>query len=194
MRLRPPVAAERHPRRVTTRAAMDSLTALLDRLNLRARVVHRGCRGSGWLHGTAWPQPPRVDGGDLVFFGPHAARHDQPRSADGPRLDAPDAAKVPLAQGRTGFVCGVIQLVLPPALPRQSLPAQLIVRHREAGDTLARLLAMIIGDARLDRFGSLSRVERLCAALLLLVLRHGVEQGLIVRGPFGVLCVHDPER
>jgi AraC-like DNA-binding protein len=187
---------------------MDALISLLDRLNLRARLVYTGgvcgpwgidhnserdiwfhlvSRGSGWLHGTAWAQPLRVDEGDLVLFLPHAAKHYLSYSADELCFDAPGAAKVPLAQGSTGFVCGLIELVLPQALLWRSLPAELVIRRREAGDALSRLLALILDEARLERFGSLPLVERLCDALLLLVLRHGVEQGLIARGPFDAL-------
>ena len=187
---------------------MDALTSLLDRLNLRARLVYTGgvcghwgidhnserdiwfhlvSRGSGWLHGTAWAQPLRVDEGDLVLFLPHAPKHYLSYSADELRFDAPDAAKVPLAQGSTGFVCGLIELVLPQALLWRSLPGELVIRRREAGDALARLLVLILDEARLERFASLPLVERLCDALLLLVLRHGIEHGLVVRGPFSAL-------
>lgn len=187
---------------------MDPLTALLDSLNLRARLTYSGgvcghwgidhnsdrdiwfhlvTRGEGWIHGESHLQPLRVAEGDLVLFLPHAAKHFLSYSADELRLDAPDARQVPLAQGSTGLVCALVELALPNALLWRTLPPEWVIRRRDAGDTLSRLLALIIDEARQVRFGSQPLVERLCDALLLLVLRHGLERGLIAHGPFAAL-------
>lgn len=187
---------------------MDALTALLDGLSLRARLIYTGgvcgrwgidhnsvtdiwfhlvTKGSGWIHSHAWSDPLPMDYGDLVLFMPHAKKHYLSYSSDELLFDAPGARKASLVEGTTGFVCGMIELGMPNAVLWQALPPEIIVRRRDAGDALGRLVELIIQEAGEQRFGGLSLVERLCDGLLLLALRHCVEHDLVRQGLFMAL-------
>lgn len=128
-----------------------------------------------------------VEHGDLILFMPHAARHYLSYSADELLFDAPDARKSGLAEASTGFVCGLIELGLPRSLLWSSLPPEIVVRRRDAGDALARLVALIVDEAGRDDFASVPVIERLCDSLMLLVLRHQVQHGGLGRGVFAAL-------
>lgn len=187
---------------------MDALTTLLDGLHLRARLIYVGgvcgrwgidhnsdrdvwfhlvTKGTGWIHSQAWSQPLPVEQGDLILFMPHAAKHYLSYSADELLFDAPGARKSGLAEGSTGFVCGLIELGLPRSLLWCHLPPEVVVRRHEAGDALARLVGLIIDEAGRDDFASVLVIERLCDGLMLLVLRHLVNSGGLGRGVFAAL-------
>jgi AraC-like DNA-binding protein len=187
---------------------LDALTALANGLNLRARLFYAGgvcgqwlmdhnsdksiwfhlvSKGRGWAHSPAWPQPIALADGDLVMFLPHAARHFL--SYSGEHLpDDPASMRISsLQEGDSGLVCGEIALGQPNSPLWQALPAEIVIRKAEAGDVLARLIALIIEEAAATRFGSESVVERLCDSIFVLVVRHCIESGQVRAGVFAAM-------
>jgi AraC-like DNA-binding protein len=184
------------------------LTALANGLNLRARLAYAGgvcgqwlmdhnsdkaiwfhlvSKGRGWIHSPAWASPLPVADGDLILFLPHAARHFLSYSPDHLPSDPAGMRIASWEQGEAGFVCGEIELGLPKSPLWQALPPEIVIRKAAAGEILARLIELIIRESAGPRFGSESVVERLCDSILVLVVRHCIESGLVRQGVFAAM-------
>jgi AraC family transcriptional regulator, activator of mtrCDE len=189
---------------------MDTITTLLQGLNLRAKLIYAGgvcgrwaidhnsgtdiwfhllTKGAGWIHSTVWTSPLPLAEGDLILFLPHAEKHYLSYSPDELEFDADDARKVSWAIGSTAFVCGLIELGLPKSVLWNSFPAEIVIRREQAGVHLADLTRMMITESQTQRFGQYALIERLCDGLFILVIRHCIEQHLIQHGVFA--AVHD---
>ncbi|OQW71244.1 MAG: AraC family transcriptional regulator [Proteobacteria bacterium ST_bin11] len=187
---------------------MDALTALVNTLNLHAKLVYSGgvcgrwlmdhnsetsvwfhliSKGQGFVHSPRWPTPLALDSGDLILFLPHAARHFLSYSAEHLPETADDTRLTPWLDGETGFVCGEIELAAPKSLLWQALPAEIVIRQNQAGNVLARIIELAITEASAQRFGSDSVVERLCDSLFVLVIRYCIEEGLVREGVFAAM-------
>jgi AraC family transcriptional activator of mtrCDE len=187
---------------------LDALTALANGLNLRARLFYAGgvcgqwlmdhnsdksiwfhlvSKGSGWAHSPAWQKPVALADGDLVMFLPHAARHYLSYSSEHLPDDRAGMRISNLEEGDSGLVCGEIELGQPNSPLWQALPAEIVIRKAEAGDVLARLIALIIEEAATPRFGSESVVERLCDSIFVLVVRHCIETQMVRQGVFAAM-------
>jgi AraC-like DNA-binding protein len=183
----------------------DALTRLLGALHLRARLDYVGgvcgrwaidhnsataiwfhlvTKGDGFVHGSAWPAPLRLNEGDLLLFLPHAPKHYLAWSADKPAFGLPGAAKVPLQQGSTGFVCGSIELSQPDAPLWRALPGDILVRTHDGGNVLQQLVGLILAEAKAPGFASHALIERLFDACFVLILRHCIEAGQVRAGVF----------
>lgn len=187
---------------------MDALTALVNALNLRAKLVYSGgvcgrwlmdhnsdtsvwfhllSKGQGWVHSPSRETPLALESGDLILFLPHAPRHFLSYSAEHLPGDAADTRLTGWEDGESGFVCGEIELATPKSLLWQALPAEIVVKKNQAGDILAKLIELVIGEASGRRFGSDSVVERLCDSLFVLVIRYCIEEGLVGEGVFAAM-------
>lgn len=187
---------------------MDALTALVNALNLHAKLVYSGgvcgrwlmdhnsdssvwfhlvSKGQGWVHSPGRQTPLALDSGDLVLFLPHAPRHFLSYSAEHLPCDAADTRLTGWEGGESGFVCGEIELATPRSLLWQALPAEIVVKKNQAGDILAKLIELVISEASGQRFGSDSVVERLCDSLFVLVIRHCIEEDLVQEGVFAAM-------
>lgn len=187
---------------------MDTITTLLQGLNLRAKLIYAGgvcgrwaidhnsdsdiwfhllTKGTGWIHSSAWASPLQLATGDLILFLPHAEKHYLSYSPKEIDFNADDARPVSWRNGSTAFVCGLIELGLPKAALWQALPAEIIIRKQQAGGHLANLVKMMITESESERFGQFALIERLCDSLFILVIRHCVEQHLIQYGVFAAM-------
>jgi len=187
---------------------VDALTALVNALNLRAKLVYSGgvcgrwlmdhnsdtsvwfhllSKGQGWVHSPSRETPLALESGDLILFLPHAPRHFLSYSAEHLPGDAADTRLTGWEDGESGFVCGEIELATPKSLLWQALPAEIVVKKNQAGDILAKLIELVIGEASGRRFGSDSVVERLCDSLFVLVIRYCIEEGLVGEGVFAAM-------
>ncbi|MBS4052422.1 MAG: AraC family transcriptional regulator [Methylomonas sp.] len=187
---------------------MDALTPLINGLNLHAKLVYSGgvcgrwlmdhnsetsvwfhlvSKGRGFVHSRRWPEPLPLDTGDLILFLPHADRHFLSYSAEDLPNDDNDTQMTPWLEGEAGFVCGEIQLAAPKSLLWQALPAEIVIRQRQAGMILTRLLELVITEASTPRFGSESVIERLCDSLFVLAIRHCIEQDWVREGVFAAM-------
>lgn len=187
---------------------MDALTSLVNALNLHAKLVYSGgvcgrwlmdhnsetsvwfhlvSKGQGFVHSPRWQMPLALDIGDLILFLPHAARHFLSYSAEHLPDTDEDTRMTPWLDGDAGFVCGEIELTAPKSLLWQALPAEIVIRQNQAGNVLARLIELIIGEASGQRFGCESVVERLCDSLFVLVIRYCIEDGLVREGVFAAM-------
>lgn len=186
----------------------DALTALANGLNLRAKLAYAGgvcgqwlmdhnsdksiwfhlvSKGSGWVHSPAWAEPLELADGDLILFLPHAAQHFLSYSPAHLPRDMEGTRRTDLNQGDAGFVCGEIELAAPQSPLWRSLPAEIVIRKAEAGETAARLIGLIISESANPRFGSDSVIERLCDSLFILVVRHCIERSLVRQGVFAAM-------
>ena len=154
----------------------------IDHNSDRAIWFHLVTKGDGFVHSPAWSAPLRLGEGDLVLFLPHAPKHYLAYSTDPPEFGLPGAAKVPLAEGSTGFVCGLIELAEPTSPIWRALPGEIVVRASEAGAELAQLLRLVTEEARAARAASHALIERLFDACFVLILRHCIERGLARSG------------
>jgi len=187
---------------------VDALTALVNALNLHAKLVYSGgvcgrwlmdhnsdssvwfhlvSKGQGWVHSPSRTTPLALESGDLVLFLPHAARHFLSYSAEHLPGDAADTRLTGWEGGESGFVCGEIELATPRSLLWQALPAEIVIKKNQAGDILAKLIELVINEASAQRFGSDSVVERLCDSLFVLVIRHCIEEDLVREGVFAAM-------
>lgn len=187
---------------------MDALTALVNTLNLHAKLVYSGgvcghwlmdhnsetsvwfhlvSKGQGFVYSPNWQTPLTLDSGDLILFLPHAARHFLSYSAEHLPDNAEDTRMTPWVEGEAGFVCGEIELAAPKSLLWQALPAEIVIRQNQAGSILARLIELVISEASAQRFGSDSVVERLCDSLFVLAIRYCIEEGLVREGIFAAM-------
>lgn len=190
-------------------AGGELLSSALRALHLRARLAYVGgvcgrwavdhnsdtdawfhmlVKGAGWIHSPRWPQPLPLTEGDVLLFLPHAPRHYLSYSADELVFDAPGAAQVPMAEGSSGFVCGMFAFDAPRAPWWRLFPGEILVRRREAGDGLARVVQLIVDEARAPRLASDILLERLIESCLVLGLRHCMEQGLLPDAPLDALA------
>ncbi|MBX9605627.1 MAG: AraC family transcriptional regulator [Gammaproteobacteria bacterium] len=189
--------------------AQEALSSSLRALRLRARLAYVGgvcgrwavdhnsdsdawfhmlVKGDAWLHSPRWPRPEPLAIGDVLIFLPHAPPHYLSYSADELVFDAPGAAQVPMEEGSSGFVCGLFELDQPRAPWWRLLPGEILVRRREGGDGLARLVQLLVDEARAPRVASDLLLEHLLESCLLLVIRHCVEGGLLSDGMLSVLA------
>lgn len=187
---------------------MDALTALANGLNLRAKLAYAGgvCgqwlmdhnsdrsiwfhlvgKGQGWAHSPAWKKPLALSEGDLVLFMPYATQHylsysptHVPNDLAGTRITAWD-------QGEAGFVCGEFTLGIPQSPLWRALPPEIVIRKADAGDSLVRLIELIVAESLAAGFGCASVIERLCDSLFVLVIRHCIETGLVRSGIFAAM-------
>ncbi|MFU8787745.1 MAG: AraC family transcriptional regulator [Methylobacter sp.] len=187
---------------------MDALTALVNALNLHAKLVYSGgvcgrwlmdhnsdssvwfhlvSKGQGWVHSSNRQTPLPLESGDLILFLPHAARHFLSYSAEHLPCDATDTRLTGWTGGESGFVCGEIELTTPRSLLWQALPAEIVIKKNQAGDILAKLIELVVSEASGQRFGSDSVVERLCDSLFVLVIRHCIEENLVQEGVFAAM-------
>ncbi|MGE0859865.1 MAG: AraC family transcriptional regulator [Gammaproteobacteria bacterium] len=192
-------------------AERESLSAALRALNLRARLAYVGgvcgrwavdhnsdtdiwfhmlVKGEGWIHSSTWPQPLPLEEGDVLLFLPHAPRHYLSYSRDELVFDAPGAAQVPMPEGSSGFVCGLFAFDTPRAPWWRLFPGEILVRRREAGDALARLVQIMVDEARAPRLASDLLLERLIESCLVLALRHCLAQAPSSDAPLAVLIDH----
>jgi AraC-like DNA-binding protein len=154
----------------------------IDHNSASAIWFHLVTKGDGYAHSPAWQAPLPLYAGDLILFMPHAPRHYLAYSPDPPVFNAPGAAKVPLDEGTTGFVCGLIELVTPKSPLWLALPGEIVIRRGEGRGALAELLALIVTEARAPAFASESLIERLFDACFVLILRHCIDTGLVRAG------------
>jgi len=187
---------------------LDALTSLIDGLHLRAKLVYAGgacgqwlmdhnsdrsiwvhlvSKGRGWVHSPAWAVPLELADGDLILFMPHAARHFLSYSPTNLPENMDNAHLTSWSEGEIGFVCGEIELAVPQSPLWRALPAEIVIRKDEAGETAARLVEFIIDESASLRFGSGSVIERLCDTLFLLVVRHCIEKELASHGVFAAM-------
>lgn len=187
---------------------MDALTSLVSALNLHAKLIYSGgvcgrwlmdhnsdtsvwfhlvSKGNGWVHSPSWQSPLLLDSGDLILFLPHATRHFLSYSDEHLPDTAEDTVLTSWMDGEVGFVCGEIELGMPKSSLWQALPPEIVIRHNQAGEILARLIELIISETSGQRFGSDSVVERLCDSLFVLVIRYCIEEGLVKKGVFAAM-------
>jgi len=187
---------------------VDALTALVNALNLRAKLVYSGgvcgrwlmdhnsdtsvwfhlvSKGQGWVHSPSRETPLALESGDLILFLPHAPKHFLSYCAKHLPDDASDNRLTGWEEGESGFVCGEIELATPRSLLWQALPAEIVIKKNQAGDILAKLIELVIGEASGQRFGSDSVVERLCDSLFVLVIRYCIEENLVGQGVFAAM-------
>lgn len=203
------VSAETTPRPAPSGTApADPLSAMLGHLGLHARLDYVGgvcgrwaidhnsdtavwfhlvTKGEGFAHSPAWTNPRRLAEGDLLVFMPHAAAHFLSYSPDELVFGATGAAKVPLAEGSTGLVCGALELRAPRAALWRGLPGEILVRPADAGSELASLIALIVREAKAPGLASDVLIERLFDGCFLLLVRYCIERGLVREGLFRAL-------
>jgi AraC-like DNA-binding protein len=151
--------------------------------------LHLVTKGDSWVHYPDSSKVVLLGEGDLLVFLPHSEPHYLSYSPDELRFDAPDARKTTWEEGTTAFVCALIDLALPKAYLWQVLPTEILVRRNDADDALADLTRHTVTEARQQRFGSYSVIERLCDSIFVLMVRHCVENGVIGEGALAAL--HD---
>jgi len=187
---------------------LDALTALANGLNLQAKLAYAGgvCgqwlmdhnserslwfhlvgKGRGWAHSPAWVTPLPLSEGDLVLFMPHASQHYLSYSPTHVPADLTGMRIADWNEGEAGFVCGEIELGAPQSPLWRALPPQIVIRRSDAGDSLARLIELILVEETSSRFGCQSVIERLCDSLFLLVIRHCIEKELMRSGIFAAM-------
>lgn len=150
---------------------------------------HLVSKGRAWVHYPGTRDPLQLDEGDMIVFLPHAAPHFLSYSPAELRFDYPEARKSSWEEGQTAFVCAVIDLGLTKAGLWNLLPAQILIRRGEGSAALADLTRHVIDEAREQRFGSFSVIERLCDSIFVLMVRHCIEQGQA--GESVVMALHD---
>jgi len=132
---------------------VDALTALVNALNLRAKLVYSGgvcgrwlmdhnsdtsvwfhllSKGQGWVHSPSRETPLALESGDLILFLPHAPKHFLSYSAEHLPCDAADTRLTGWAGGESGFVCGEIELATPRSLLWQALPAEIVIKKKSS--------------------------------------------------------------
>lgn len=187
---------------------MDVLTSLVNALNLHAKLIYSGgvcgrwlmdhnsdysvwfhlvSKGQGWVHSPRWEAPLPLQNGDLILFMPHAEKHFLSYSGEDLPCNTEETQLTSLSDGETGFICGEIELDTPKSLLWQALPDVCVIKQKQAGDILSKLIELIIGEASEQRFGSDSVVERLCDSIFVLVIRHCIEENLVQKGVFSAL-------
>ena len=187
---------------------MDALTALANGLNLRAKLAYAGgvCgqwlmdhnsdrsiwfhligKGRGWIHSPAWPTSVALSEGDLALFMSRAAKHYLSYSPIHVPHNLSDTRVAGWRDADAGFVCGEIALGAPQSPLWRALPPEILIRGKDASDSLARLLELIVAESLKSAFGSESVIERLCDSLFILVIRHCIETGLARQGIFSAM-------
>lgn len=187
----------------------DLLSALLRRISLRGQVYSRpvGCgdwqvnpsgharvgyhlvaSGRCWLHLAPPAAPVALAAGDLLFFAEdvwHLLSSSREPRDDLTRLPPVDGSAV------TELVCGLytaddaeLQRLL------RGLPPWLLVRADAGGNQLATLIAMLSHENGSDEPGATAVRDALSDALLALVLRHSLREGLVQDSL--LLALHDP--
>lgn len=177
-------------------------------LNLKARLIYAGgvcgrwgidhnsdtaiwfhllTKGCTWVHYPSRTDRTALEEGDVIVFLPHAERHYLSHSPDELRFDDPHARKTSYEEGTSAFVCALIDPGGPKANVWRTLPAEILVRKREAGSILADLTRHAIDESRQQRFGSFALIERLCDSIFVLMLRHAIERGMFGEGMLGAM-------
>ena len=104
---------------------MDALTALVNTLNLHAKLVYAGgvcgrwlmehnseqsvwfhlvSKGQVWVYSPSWQAPLALNTGDIILFLPHAAKHFLSYSAKELPADEENTCLTSWTDGETGFV------------------------------------------------------------------------------------------
>lgn len=187
---------------------MDALTALVNALNLHAKLIYSGgvcgrwlmdhnsdssvwfhlvSKGQSWVHSPSFDAPLLLQKGDLILLLPHAAQHFLSYSAEDLPCNMADTQLTDWAAGETGFVCGEIKLDTPKSLLWQALPCEIVIKQNQAEDIVTKLIELIISEASMPRFGSDSVVERLCDSLFVLLIRHCIAENLVREGVFAAM-------
>lgn len=177
-------------------------------LNLRAKLVYAGgvcgrwsidhnsdtaiwfhlvTKGDTWVHYPSRSERTALEEGDVIVFLPHADLHYLSYSPHEVRFDDPQARKTSYEEGTTAFVCALIDPGGPKAGVWSALPAEILVRKREAGCILGDLTRHAIEESGQQRFGSFALIERLCDNIFVLMLRHFIEHGMIREGLLGAM-------
>ena len=183
-----------------TEQAKDALTAILQRLRLRAGVYvhadfcgtwavdtsgqrkvpfHLIGRGSGWLHTDDTQEPRLLDAGDLVVF-PHDAHHVISSSAGLPPATVINRPIDPQAQGPvTSMLCGYFEFqskAVWPLLDR--LPNAIVLDIHETGRVMGThsLIQLIISELENASPGADAAVNELAYVLFIHVLRAQMQQ------------------
>ncbi|WP_139559635.1 helix-turn-helix transcriptional regulator [Methylotetracoccus oryzae] len=187
---------------------MPALTSLVEGLNLKAKLTYWGgvcgewlmdhdsdhqiwfhllSKGEGWVHSSTRDLPLRLTEGDLIVFLPHAPKHVMTYSPHHIPADNRNVRVTTVPEGEVGLVCGSVELVAPNAGMWRAIPAEILIRREQAGEILSRLIQLIIAESAAPRLGSGAVVERLSDSILVLVLRHCMENDLIDHGLFRAL-------
>jgi AraC-like DNA-binding protein len=188
----------------------DSLSLILKRIDLRARVFMRAeycgrwavdtsgqhrapfhlvTRGTGWLHAPG--QPPRqLTGGELVVF-PRDAQHTISHNDSPP--DLADINKPPpnvLSGQVTGILCGYFEFDRQAAAPLlRALPAMVVMDLRDTAshrDTAA-LIQLWINECATNAPGADFAIDQLAYVVFVHMLRKQMASGTL-RGPLGALA------
>ncbi len=187
---------------------LDALTALANGLNMRAKLAYAGgvCgqwtmdhnsdrsiwfhlvgKGNGWVHSPALDGPLELVEGDVMVFLPHAAQHYLSYSPDHVPLGDTTGNLSTWAAGETGFICGEIELTAPQSPLWHALPAEIVIRKKDAGDSLSSLIELVIAESEHARFGGEAVIERLCDGFFILLVRHCIEADLVRDGVFAAM-------
>lgn len=178
----------------------DSLSAILARLGLKARVFLRAdlCgqwgidtsgsrkasfhfieRGRGWLHAGDAEQPRLLETGDFVVF-PHDMTHCISSDPVRPPEELINRLPSELVGEVTSVLCGVFEFHNPGAWPLiDSLPDVIVLARAERGDdrALEALIELTIGELKQDRPGMSAALNQLALLLFVHVLRSQIKSG-----------------
>jgi AraC family transcriptional regulator, activator of mtrCDE len=175
----------------------DPLSALLDSLRLRARIIYIGgvcgpwrldtsgqapvtfhlvTRGEGWLTTATHPTARRLNAGDLVLF-----PRDAPHALTGSPLDCDVVDPRLLVAAGTGdadVLCGALDVIDGDRHPLlNALPDEIIVPADVHGNGAAGIAALMQAEALADAAGRDVLVARLAEALFILATRECIDRG-----------------
>ncbi|MCP5199539.1 MAG: AraC family transcriptional regulator [Gammaproteobacteria bacterium] len=162
----------------------DRLAAVLARFTLRARVFHAGAlcvderfdaaTGVGYLH--------VVEHGRLAFSGAGVRR----RVIAAPALVfLPRPVRhrlMPLAGEAVGTVCASVEFGAALANPLTTAVPPVVTLPLTPGDTLAAAVALLFREAGEWHCGRQAVVDRLAEVVVILLLRHLMDAGLVASG------------
>ncbi|MEM7404773.1 MAG: AraC family transcriptional regulator [Pseudomonadota bacterium] len=167
---------------------MDSLTRLLERLGVQAHLFYSGtlCESSGFTSdGRGHLHVLRAGELEVRIEGQDVHRFDEPTLLVLPRPLVHEFR--PVSESGTELVCATLSFDGAGTSPiLASLPRFVFVPFREVA-ALAPVLQFLFDEAFQQRFGATVTVNRTLEALLVLVLRYCVQQGLAKRGVLAAL-------
>ena len=196
----------------------DALSAILDRLRLRAGVFFHGeyCgnwavdtsghrkvpfhligRGDCWLHLEGRPYPVLLRAGDFVVF-PHDTHHtlcpqSEPPEASSRQASEPTGTGADAEGPVTSLLCGYLEFQGKAAWPLlDGLPDVIVVDLRECGRLTGTygLIQLILGELEQEQPGMEVTLNELAYVLFIHVLRAQMQRGL----DRGLLCaLADPK-
>lgn len=175
---------------------MDTLTAVLRQLRLRATVVlhadfcgrwavdtsgahkatfHVVSHGHCWAHFGNGEPPLALETGDFLLL-PHDCPHLLSPLPWPPDINVPhnQPAAVAGSNGATGLVCGYLEFDTPAWNPViQALPGVVVLRHAERAlePAIDALLTVMLHEARGGQTGGDALLDRLGDALFILAVR-----------------------